>query len=536
MNRIIKNLKYATLIMAMLLLNACNLDINTDPNNPSAVNSGQLLTNAQLDIVNSLGAGPPGLANPAGVFVHQLTQRSNNDQYAITGQDFPPTQAWANMYRAIQNLNGLIEQANANQHFAYTGVAQIMKAMAFSYMVDVWGDIPFTEASTSAKIQFPKFDKGQDVYPQLFTMIDEGIANLAKTSALSPRTDDLIYGGNLVRWRQFAKTLKLKLYNQIRLTQNVSTQVNALIAEGDLMVSGGGFSLNYGTSSAPDNRNPIFREDYNITTSGRDNYISPYFHEILLGTSTLNPILSGIRDPRIPYYYFNQLSNARPNAQNPVEYRNGNFVSIYFSSQGPNQGFDQSSSNTIVGLYYCGGRYDDGNGVTAAGVSGASARGDGPQRILPYHSYLFTRAELAQTTVGTGNAKQLFTDAMNAAFAEVNAAAARGGAPAITAAVIKEYVDAVIAKYDAANDSGKLELIMTEKWIANFGFGLESYNDIRRTGFPKIFDPNTDGLAFTNVNRGFPVSYPYPVPGELQLNPNAPQQRVIANDKVFWQK
>ena len=97
--------------MAMiLLLNACSLDINTDPNNPSTVNSGQLLTNAQLDIVNSLGAGPPGLANPAGVFVHQLTQRSNNDQYAITGQDFSGTQAWSNMYRAIQNLNILIEQ------------------------------------------------------------------------------------------------------------------------------------------------------------------------------------------------------------------------------------------------------------------------------------------------------------------------------------------------------------------------------------------------------------------------------------------
>ncbi len=536
MNRINHYLKYAVLTATILLLNACNLDINTDPNNPSSVNTGQLLTNAQLDIVNSLGSGPPGLSNPAGVFVHQVTQRSTNDQYAITGQDFSGTQAWANMYRAIQNLNILEEQATASQQFSYAGVAQILEALAFSYMVDVWGEIPFTEAATAAKIQFPKFDKGQDIYPQLITMIDEGIANLAKTSALSPRTDDLIYSGNLVRWRQFAKSLKLKLYNQIRLVQNVTTQVNALIAEGDFMTSGGNFSLNYTTSSAPDNRHPAFREDYNITTSGRDNYISPYFHEIMLGTSVLNPILTGIQDPRIPYYYFNQLSAARPNAQNPVEYRNGNFVSIYFSSQGPNQGFDQSSSLTIVGLYYCGGRFDDGTGVTAAGVSGASARGDGPQRILPYHSHLFTRAELAQTGTGTGNAKQLFTDAMNAAFAEVNAAASRGGAPAITAAAIKEYVDAVLVKYDAASDAGKLELIMTEKWISNFGFALESYNDIRRTGFPKIYDPNTDALAFTNVNRGYPQSYPYPVPGELQLNPNAPKQRVVATDKVFWQK
>lgn len=536
MNRIHNYIKYAVLTVATLLLNACNLDINTDPNNPSTVNNGQLLTNAQLDIVNSIGSGPPGLSNPAGVFVHQVTQRSTNDQYGITGQDFSGTQAWANLYRAIQNLNILVDQANSNQQYSYAGVAQIMKALAFSYMVDVWGDVPFTEAATAAKIQFPKFDKGQDVYAKLFPLIDEGIANLAKTSSLSPKNDDLIYGGNLVRWRQFAKTLKLKLYNQIRLVQDVTAPVNALIAEDDMMKSGGNFSLNYSTTSAPDNRHPAFREDYNITTSGRDNYISPYFHEILLGTSTLNPVLSGVQDPRIPYYYFNQLSTARPNAQNAVEYRNGNFVSIYFSSQGPNQGFDQSSSMSIIGLYYAGGRFDDGNGVTAAGVSGASARGDGPQRILPYHSYLFTRAELAQTVAGTGNAKQLFTDAMNAAFAEVNAAASRGGAPALTASAIKTYVDAVVAKFDASTDAGKLELIMTEKWISNFGFALESYNDIRRTGYPKIYDPNTDGIAFTNVNRGYPQSYPYPTPGELQLNPNAPKQRVISTDKVFWQK
>jgi Starch-binding associating with outer membrane len=533
MNRFIKNSLFAALIV---LMNACNLDINTDPNNPSTVNSNPLLTNAQLDIVNALGAGPPGLSNPAGVFVHQLTQRSNNDQYAITGQDFAITQAWGNLYKAIQNLNILGEQATAAQQFSYLGVSQIMKAMAFSYMVDVWGDIPFKEASTSATIQFPKFDKGQDIYPQLFTLIDEGIANLAKTSVLSPRADDLIYGGDLVKWRRFAKTLKLKLYNQVRLVQNVSAPVNALITEGDLMAPNGGFSMAYGTSSAPDNRNPIFREDYNITTTGRDNYISPYFHEVLLGTSTLNTALSGIRDPRIPYYYFNQLSAARPTAQNPVEYRNGNFLSIYFSSQGPNQGFDQSSSMSIIGLYYGGGRYDDGNGVTAAGVSGASGRGDGPQRLLPFHSSLFIQAELAQVGVSTGNAKALFTSAITAAFDEVNAAATQAAAPLISAAAIKTYVDAVLAKYDAADANGKLELIMTQKWIANYGFGLEAYNDYRRTGFPKPFDPNTDNVPFTAVNRGFPQSYPYPSAEELQLNPNAPPQRVIATAKVFWQK
>ncbi|WP_266365614.1 SusD/RagB family nutrient-binding outer membrane lipoprotein [Tellurirhabdus rosea] len=533
--RSIKRFSFPALTLLLLLVNACTLDVNTDPNNPSSVTTAQLLTNAQLDIVNSLGSGPPGLSNAANVFAHQVTQRSTNDQYAITGQDFGLTQAWQNLYRAIQNLSVLEQQGTAANQFGYVGIAQIMKAMAFSYMVDVWGDIPFTEANQPDQNPAPKFDKGADIYPQLFTLIDQGIANLAKQSALNPAADDLIYGGNLVRWRKFAKTLKLKLYNQVRLVQDVRTPVTALIAENDFIGPGDGFALRYGTASAPDNRNPAFREEYNITTTGRDNYISPYFHDLLLGTGTWNPLLQGIQDPRIPYYYFNQLSNARPTAQNAVEYRNGNFVSIFFSSQGPNQGFDQSSSQTIVGLYFAGGRYDDGNGVTAAGVSGASARGDGPQRILPYHSYLFIRAELAQAGVTTGNARDFLEQGMNAAFAEVNAAATTASAPALSAAAIKSYVDAVLARFDAAGAEGKLEHIMTQKWISNFGFGLESYNDIRRTGYPRVFDPNNDGLAFTAVNRGFPQSFPL-AQTELNLNPKAPAQRVIANDKVFWQK
>ncbi|TAE00770.1 MAG: SusD/RagB family nutrient-binding outer membrane lipoprotein [Bacteroidetes bacterium] len=534
-----KKLKiYSTLILTAvaLFLSACDLNINQDPNNPVEVRNAWLLTQAQLDISNSLGSGSTGLSNPASVFVHQCTQRGNNDAYGITGADFVIGQSWGALYRAIQNLNIVVENGTKANEFAYVGIAKIMKAVAFSYMVDVWGDIPFSEASSkNVTVQFPKFDKGQDIYPKLFTLIDEGIADLTKPSLLSPRADDLIYAGNLTKWRKFAKSLKLKMYNQVRLVQNVNTQVNALIAENDFIGAADNFEFAYSTQAAPDNRNPIFRSDYNVA-GGRSNYISPYFHEILLGVSALNTITSGVTDPRIPYYYFNQLSNARPNAQNPTEYRRDNFVSIYFSSQGPNQGFDQSSSLTIVGLYYCGGRFDDGLGVTSSGVNGTSARGDGALRILPFHSHLYTLAELAQTGTSSGDAKALLRSAILASFAEVNKSAAGGGAPAISAAAINTYADGIMGKYDAADANGKLEMIITQKWIANFGFGLESYNDYRRTGFPKPFDPATDGVPFTNVQRAFAVSMPYPAPTELILNPNAPKQRVIATDKVFWQK
>ncbi|MBK8721277.1 MAG: SusD/RagB family nutrient-binding outer membrane lipoprotein [Saprospiraceae bacterium] len=81
---------------------------------------------------------------------------------------------------------------------------------------------------------------------------------------------------------------------------------------------------------------------------------------------------------------------------------------------------------------------------------------------------------------------------MNAAFAKVNAVATTDGSPAISAADITKYTDAVLKLYDAANANGKLEIIMTQKWIASYGFALDAYTDYRRTGYPKIYDPSTD--------------------------------------------
>ena len=100
-------------------------------------------------------------------------------------------------------------------------------------MVDVWGDIPFSEFNKFKEgVVQPAFDDDKDIYPQLFTMIDAGIADINNPAANPsvPGTDDVIYSGNTGRWIKAANTLKLKLYTQIRKVQDVSTQVNALLA------------------------------------------------------------------------------------------------------------------------------------------------------------------------------------------------------------------------------------------------------------------------------------------------------------------
>jgi hypothetical protein len=266
----------------------------------------------------------------------------------------------------------------------------------------------------------------------------------------------------------------------------------------------------------------------------------------------LNPVLAGIRDPRVPYYFYNQLAGDEPQNKFVKSARIGDFLSIWFASFNidPNEGFDQALSQTKVGLYPAGGAYDDGSGDPAGTNDGQNPglEGAGYTRLYPYFADLYTRAELALTMGAAGDPRALFEDALNASFEELNDLApnklpavdpppANPGDPEDkrTDNDIKDYVDSVMVKFDAASAAGKLELIITEKWIASFGFSIDSYTDYRRTGYPVMFDPATDNNPLTILNRVYPVSLPYFI-DDLQINPNAPPQRIPATDKVFWDK
>ena len=389
------------------------MNINDDPNNPTEASVDLLLTNTEITLVNSLGMSTSGLSAILSVYMHQITRRSGFDAYNVQGTDFPITQSWSQFYSiALEDLREIRNIGTEQEAWHYVGIAQVLEAYTYSQMVDVWGDVPFQQSNTAPETYTPSPDEDTSIYPEVLTMLDEGITNLGKTSTQTPGGDDLIYGGNMDSWRKFAKTVKLKLYNQLRLVQDVSGEVNALLAEDDLIGDlSEDFELTYGQSQSPDIRNPGYIAD---NLGQRTYFISVWFYETLTGK---NPaILEGIIDPRLPYYWYNQLSEtATP--QNPAEYRDGEFLSIYFGSTGPNQAGLQDQSQTILGVYPVGGRFDDGGAISPTQTQ---APGDTPQRILTYYARLYIEAELAQAGVTSGNPRALLESAVRASLAKVN--------------------------------------------------------------------------------------------------------------------
>lgn len=559
----ISKLKYSLIALAgIFLISSCKkqLDVNTNPNDPVNVPLSTLLVNAQVGLGNSLAMGS-GLSQDLAVYTHQMTTREAPNEYGVTGTEFYLTQSWPRLYRTtLANLEQVIKDASERDDMIYAGIAKILKAYTYSQMVDVFGDIPFSEAGKLLDdIRYPKFDDDATIYPQLFQILDEGIADLENTNAANinvPEADDIIYKGNTEKWIKAANTIKLKLYTQIRKVQDVKANILALLNEDNLISDvSENFQIPYGPNGATDDRNPGFGDYY---ATQRSNHVSPWMYEIMKG---YNPrINAGIVDPRIPYYIYNQ-ETATSTPDNVTEYRDGAFVSIIFGSKGENAAKSQQNTVSLFGIYPVGGKYDEGAGGVANASSGTGAA---PYRLITYADRLYLQAELIHEGIVDGNEKETLKSAMLESFRQIDYVVSNFVKPTTSVPAIFDededspmttYIDEVLEDFDAGNANKKLEIIMTQKWLSSVGSAIDQYTDYRRTGYPIMFDPNDPvhapgGLVQPPINgdpmnpgaqAAVPVqsSLPYPksLPWsqtELETNPNAPAQKVPSEYKVFW--
>lgn len=532
------------------------LDVNKNVNNPTpaSVNLSLVLSGAQRNISNNLALGST-LGNNLSLYTHQLTGRIGADRYGAGAA------SWNELYSAISNLNVIIKRAPSEDRYVYAGIAKILKAYTLSVLVDLYGDVPFSEYDRFDEgISQPKFDKGSEIYPQLFKLIDEGVADI-KNPAFNPSkpgTDDYIYKGNTANWIKAANTIKLKLYTQVRLVQDVKKEVTDLLAAPASLINthSESFMMPYGPLGNTDDRHPAYG-DYTATQRGGQLF-SPWLYEIMKGR---NPnILTGLADPRIPYYIYNQksaLGGSNPNPENCTEFRDGGFISIIFGSNGPCRDGSNSQTYSLMGIYPAGGRFND-SAAESVNFIGPQNAGTGarPHEFITYADRLYLEAELIHAGLAPGNARDAFSKALDATFAHVDHVIANfikpGSAgkaqtvPALaTLTATKNYKDGVLAAYDAGDDAKKLEYIMTEKWINRIENPVDNYTDYRRTKYPVLFAPAPEGTVTSVTSpdgKIIPVSndrkYPWSLPfstGEIGLNANAPAQKVPESYKVFWQ-
>ena len=199
------------------------LDVNNTPNNPTAVPPTVILPNTTIAIAF---ANANDLNRAASVLVQHTAGVANQvAAYDIFNLDGAFDNQWnGEVYGgSLNNLQVLIDQYSATSP-AYSGIAKLEKAYILSLAADVWGDVPYLQAGQGLKYETPRFDKVEDIYQgntalgiqSLFDLVKEGLADLDKGSLLLPSAkDDIVYKGDLTKWKRMGNTLQLKFAIQI---------------------------------------------------------------------------------------------------------------------------------------------------------------------------------------------------------------------------------------------------------------------------------------------------------------------------------
>jgi hypothetical protein len=481
-----KKTKYTGLVLGLLMLvaSSCDsfIDINKDPNNPTSPQLSLLLPATQLSIVGNFNGINRGASN---VVQHRASGSLNRwDQSGTTFQA-----SWLGFYtQAIPDLETIIQTGTEEGQWGYVAVAKIQKAYLYSIMVDLWGDVPFSEAASAAN---PKFDEGFTIYSQLFALLDEAQADMTKGFAVSSSAD-IFYQGSQAKWQKFANSIKLKMYLNLKgIDPDGARQgIMSILASGDyIQTNAEDFTFKFGTNTAPDARHPWYSGAY---SPGRDGYMS----------MVLIDRLKAQDDPRLRYYVFRLNEKAGlANSQTGEGYYGR------YPGDGAASPADQNT-RAVVGIYPAAGVYDNGiiptisttgvylnnngavTGTTAnsfkiALFANGDGNGAGIQPLVTNFMLLFARAEAALTLNTGEDPLELLKSAVSAQFDVINTLS-----PAfpISNSTKVGFIDRLTEQYNAADQEGKLELVMMQKWIALYGNGVEAYNDYRRTGLPVLED------------------------------------------------
>lgn len=190
----------------VLLASACEsfLDVNENPNNPEDAPVTGLLTNSTLETARNVYRAGSATSN----YVQYLASpnpASSSDTMDPT--DFSST--WFNLYNVMTDLTVMIDKSSESGANHYLGVAQILMALNLGMTVDFFGDVPFSQGFNFETIT-PTYDDDQELYGQVLSLLDQGIANLKLETTRTIGDDDFIFGGDIVKWEKFAYTLKAR--------------------------------------------------------------------------------------------------------------------------------------------------------------------------------------------------------------------------------------------------------------------------------------------------------------------------------------
>ncbi len=191
-------------------------DFYISPNNPAKVTPALLLTAIEVSTYNSYEGM---LVKNASVLIQQNAgidgQMLPVNNYLLPENEYD--NQWGQNYQALFSCKNLQDEFGAANPY-YSGMADVLAAMNWGILTDLWGDIPFSEALQGKGNYMAKYDSQETVIKGILAMLDDAITKLnmaPDANELLPGADDITFGGNVKLWIKTAYALKARYLNRL---------------------------------------------------------------------------------------------------------------------------------------------------------------------------------------------------------------------------------------------------------------------------------------------------------------------------------
>lgn len=463
LNKIIYSFAFVGLLSSV---SSCTKDfdeMNTDPNNPTAIGAQYLFPYATEKAVDRYWGGNVRFErlnlDGAMLWVQFLARNiysNEGDNYGITPTFYNNT--WKSLYNdGLLNFQRIITESSEtgkSPNKNYEGAALVMRSWTFSLLTDLYGAIPYTESikgTAETPIYTPAYDSMDKVYAGI--LADLKLANEKLTVGGPAISGDIIYNGDILKWKKFANSLRLRLANRQAAKKSAESKaiMNEILSDAakyPIFTSNADNALLANTISRPSNNewNEVMivgsRTDWSISKTVVDKLTA-------LGDTRL-----GVFATKNKAGGYEGIPNGLPDA----------IATTYLSSA------------SVLTDYF--------------------TKANAPSIIMTFSELNFILAEAAfDGDITIGKADDYFKKGIDASFTQFG----------ITTPATYLTTVGAISK----------EKIIEQKWIALFGQGVEAWTEFRRTGFPK-FSPRDARAVFEN-DGVVPTRLPYPTT-EYSLN------------------
>ncbi len=233
MNKFVKLSVVGTALVALLFNWGCTKDFDEINTNPNGVTADKVDPSFQLTNV-MFGTGMDA-------HIHQRIQSLYCDIFAqyfanegFSSQRYIPVESWTNDYWSAGYYNGWV--ANLNDIIRNEGrktvksngyyIARIYRALVVTRAADLFGEIPYFRAADGTG-QNPPYDRVEDIYKDLLKELKEATAGLSSDNPNIPANQDLIYHGDVEKWRRFGNSLRLRLAMRITEVDAATAKLHA---------------------------------------------------------------------------------------------------------------------------------------------------------------------------------------------------------------------------------------------------------------------------------------------------------------------